>query len=44
MDTQSVLVLIEPNAALAPPASYPYWFVFTYFPPALRAGREARMR
>lgn len=44
MDERKALVRIESSAAAATPASFSYWFAFTYFPPALLAGREARMR
>ena len=47
METRSVLVELNVVAVPAAEASRAlrYWFVFTYYaPPALLAGREARMR
>ncbi|MGH2558517.1 MAG: hypothetical protein ACRDJH_05590 [Thermomicrobiales bacterium] len=44
MDERKARGRIEMNPTAAAPAAFAYWFVFTYFPPALLAGREARMR
>ncbi|MGH2530675.1 MAG: hypothetical protein ACRDJW_00085 [Thermomicrobiales bacterium] len=44
MDERQARRRIDVNPTAAAPAAYSYWFVFTYFPPALLAGREARMR
>jgi hypothetical protein len=47
MDTRSGLVELNLNetVGVATPSAPRFWFSFTYYaPPALLAGREARMR